>query len=215
MPVNVDAGSNLALDSDAGKVLSIPIFNMPLFLVYNTGHIDNGLDGPKYHPSTSCDGHDPLVSPSSYTTTLQPSGARGYLFQSYGPFNALYTQMAGLICKAQSKLRVSCTWGAILSHNWIGKLASVVASTVMNASLKVWIALSAAFIRWLCGLMSCNLHCCSVRILLMCLVAWLSMIFILGLKPFAVNSSICFLYDSIILILSRPEIGVARIALDL
>ncbi len=102
-----------------------------------------------------------------------------------------------------------------MSHNWIGKSASVVASVVMNASLKVWIALSAAFIQWLCGSMSCNLHCCSVRILLMCLVAWLSMIFILGLKPFAVNSSKCFLYDSIILILSRPEIGVARIALDL
>ncbi len=72
----------------------------------------------------------------------------------------------------------------ILFHNCNGNLLSVVASAAMKASLKVCIALSAAFILWLCGSTSCNLHC------LMCLVTWLSMMFILGLNVCVENADV-------------------------
>ena len=49
------------------------------------------------------------------------------------------------MCDALIMLRVFCTWGVNLSHNCNGKLLSVVASAAMNASLKVWMALSVAF----------------------------------------------------------------------
>jgi hypothetical protein len=63
--------------------------------------------------------------------------------------------------------------------------------------------------------MSCNLHCCFVRNALMCLVAWLSMIFIFGLNPFEARSSDCILYALKMLMLSKPEIGLAKVAFAL
>ncbi len=60
---------------------------------------------------------------------------------------------------------------------------------MMKASLKVCMSLSAAFILWLCVSTSFNLHCCFMRNGLMCLVAWLSMMFILGLNPCEVRPS--------------------------
>ncbi len=44
-------------------------------------------------------------------------------------------------------LRVFCTLGVILSHSCNGKSLLVVVSAAMNASLKVCMALSAAFNR--------------------------------------------------------------------
>ena len=78
-------------------------------------------------------------------TALHPNGARGYLFQLYDPFMTSYADFAGLILDARSKFSVSWTWGAILSHSWIGKSPYVVASAAMNASLNVWIARLAVF----------------------------------------------------------------------
>ncbi len=80
-------------------------------------------------------------------TALQPGGARGYLSQLYGPLRASYADMFGLICDALSKLSVSCTCSANLSHSWRGKLRSVVARDAINASLNVCIARSAALTR--------------------------------------------------------------------
>ena len=37
----------------------------------------------------------------------------------------------------------SCTWGASLSHNWMGNLLWVVPRAPMNLSLNVWMACSA------------------------------------------------------------------------
>ncbi len=68
---------------------------------------------------------------------LHPSGARGYRFQSYGPFNCSYTDIVWLMRDALIMLRVFCTWGVILSHSCNGKSLLVVASAAMNASLKV------------------------------------------------------------------------------
>ena len=68
----------------------------------------------------------------------------------------------------------SCTWGASLSHNWMGNSLSVVPSAPMNLFLKVWIiSRSTALILWLCGSTNCSVTCCRVRYALIDLVAWL------------------------------------------
>ncbi len=80
---------------------------------------------------------------------LHPSGARGYLFQSYGPLRASYANIDGFIRDARMRLSVSLTCGVSFTHSWRGNSLSVVASAAMKASLKVYIARSAAFTRWL------------------------------------------------------------------
>jgi hypothetical protein len=87
---------------------------------------------------------------------------------------------------------VSCTCGVIFSQNCNWNLLSVMASVAMKASLKVCSALFIAFILWLCGSTSCNLHHCSVRKALMCVVPWLPTMFILDLNPFKVRPLNCF-----------------------
>ena len=126
-------------------------------------------------------------------TALHPKGARGYLFQLYGPFMSSYADFVGSIHDTRSKFKESCTWGAILSHSWIVKSQSVVASAAMNASYQVWIARLVALIWWLWGSTNCNLHYSLVRNFLMCFVAWLSMMLSLTFRPFAVSSSNFFL----------------------
>ena len=85
----------------------------------------------------------------------------------------------------------------------------------MNAALKVCIACSAAFTRWLWGSTTCNLQSFLVRNFLMCLVAWLSMIFNFGLNPFCSNSIKYALYALNMLMASNPAMGMARMAFDL
>ncbi len=50
---------------------------------------------------------------------------------------------------------------------------------------------------------------------LMCHVAWLSMMFNFGLKPLAINSSNCVLYELNMLMLSDPAMRVMRMVFDL
>jgi hypothetical protein len=106
-----------------------------------------------------------------YMMALHPSGAKGYLFQSYGLLRISYADLVGSILKARNKLSVSCICGVSQSHSWRGKSLSVVASTAMKASLKVWIACSAVLTRWLWGSTSCNLQSFLVRNILMCFIA--------------------------------------------
>jgi hypothetical protein len=62
-------------------------------------------------------------------------------------------------------LRIFCTWGINFSHNWRGKLLSMVARAMMNESLKVWITHSTALTRWLWGSTRCNSTHFHLRIL--------------------------------------------------
>ncbi len=89
-------------------------------------------------------------------TASHPSGMRGYLFQSYGPFRALYANMAGLTQEVCIMLSVFITCGVRRSHNCRGELLSVVVRAAINTSLKVWIARSAALTRWLCRVAICT-----------------------------------------------------------
>ncbi len=95
---------------------------------------------------------------------LASKGSKGYWFQSYGPFMALYADIAGFIQERHIKLRQFRTCGMSLSHNCMGKSTSVEAMAAMNVSLNVWMARSVAFTWWLCGLTSCNSHSFSDRI---------------------------------------------------
>jgi hypothetical protein len=127
----------------------------------------------------------------------------------------LYADIAGFIWEQRIKLRQLWTCGMSLSHNCMGKLMLVEARAAMNASLNVWMACSVAFTRWLCGLMSCNSHLFSDRNFLIYFVAWLSIMFSLGLNPLAVSSSKCFLYALNMVLSSRPAMGVAKMQFDL
>ncbi len=62
-----------------------------------------------------------------------------------------------------------------------GNSLTVVARAAMNASLNVWIALSARLTRWLCGSTTYKSQSFFVRNFLIYFVVWLSMTFILGL----------------------------------
>jgi hypothetical protein len=98
---------------------------------------------------------------------LHPGGVSRYLSQLYGPLRASYAKMLGLILDFHSKVNVFRTCN--------GNTLSVIARATMNASLNVWIALSAALTRWLCGSTTCKSQPFVVRKFLMYLVAWLSM----------------------------------------
>jgi hypothetical protein len=84
---------------------------------------------------------------------------------------ALYADIAGFIRERRIKLRQFWICGMSLTQNCMGKLTLVKARAAMNASLNIWMARSAAFTQWLCGLMSCNSHSFFDRNFLMYFVA--------------------------------------------
>ena len=67
-------------------------------------------------------------------------------------------------------------WTASVFHNLMNQLALVEARPLMKWFLKVWMARSDAFTRWLFGSTSCHSHCSDLRDTLRGVFAWLSVI---------------------------------------
>ncbi len=63
-----------------------------------------------------------------------PNGAKGYLFQSYGPARISYADLVGLIRDGDGRRRLMESWtcGANLSHSWTGNSLSVVPKAAIN-----------------------------------------------------------------------------------
>ncbi len=91
-------------------------------------------------------------------TALHPGGARGNLFQSYGPYGASYADFARSICDLRSRFSVFLTCGVSQSQSCRGNSLSVLARALMKCSLKVWMARLAALTWWLWGLTRRRLH---------------------------------------------------------
>ncbi len=72
-------------------------------------------------------------------------------------------KQSGCMQEGRSRLMKSCTCEVSLSHDWMGKLVSVVPKALMKQFLNVWMALSAVLMQWLCGSTSWRLTCCGVR----------------------------------------------------
>lgn len=107
----------------------------------------------------------------------------------------------------------SCACGINLLHIAAGQFGSIVQNPAMRWFLKVWIALSAAFTRWLCGSTNCILMLLASRYVCTVLLATLSIILNCGLKPRLVRYSTLLRYASMMEVSLTSVTGVARMAL--
>ncbi len=152
------------LDNAAETAQQIPILDMLASRGHNINCICNGLWTA---PDTM---HRYCVTP----TSLVPPGLCKWWLYTQAMWAGICPNCMGhwelhrpkcwdwfsLFC---SKFIVFCTHGANLSHSCNGNSLSVVARAAMNVSLNVWISLSAALTRWLCGLTTCKSQSFLVR----------------------------------------------------
>lgn len=81
----------------------------------------------------------------------EPGGAIGLCMKLYSPCNAVCADIFGDMFDGRSKLRVRTSCGMRRHHRCIGKAGGRDDNPAMKWSLKVCMALSATFARWLCG----------------------------------------------------------------
>ena len=104
-----------------------------------------------YQPSIVCEPKVLLLLGLVWINTLVPGGARGVELKSKFSNIPTYADNDGFLLKDRSRLRVSEVWGNRCSHSLIGFFWSHVHNPVMRWFLNVWITLSAAFLRCMCG----------------------------------------------------------------
>jgi hypothetical protein len=84
-----------------------------------------------------------------------PGGAMGVLLKSYVPSNCAHADSLGFIRDPRSRLSVNSACGINLSHIGSGKFVGVLHSPEMRWFFAVWMALSAALLRWFRGGTNC------------------------------------------------------------
>ena len=95
--------------------------------------------------------HDFLLGSSQLIMTGQPRGTSGVALYSNGHWKYYQTEIFGLMVNCLSILSVNSIWGRIKYHKFLGKLGAIPAKVDRKCALKVRIARSAAFLRWIWG----------------------------------------------------------------
>ena len=132
-----------------------------------------------------------------WTKDFVPNGANCDWLHSWMPNNCVCAERFGLICYRCSMFNVILHCGNNLHQIFAGHWQSHLWRLLMKWFLKVWMARSAGFDRWLCGLASWMSIFLSVMHLIIACDASLSSRWRMGLIPAVVSWSHSSLYASI------------------
>ena len=110
-----------------------------------------------YHASMALAPHDVRVSGGLNIVALVAGGAHGWRLKLCAPSRQCLADIFG--CTLDVRSIFSESWACLISlhHNIVGKFLSPMLMPAMKWFLKVWIARSTAFARWLFGSTSCML----------------------------------------------------------
>ena len=103
------------------------------------------------HPSSPFGAYVGLLFGFIQTSTLLPGGANGVFRWSNSPNKYAQADSFIFTLAALRRFSVNTHCGNKRSYSCIGKFGSTVTNPALKWFLKVWIALSALFARWICG----------------------------------------------------------------